>query len=232
MQKSLSVRTLGLAVVTQYGLDNGQSRQKKEKDPMIRLLPIIILLALVGMVACGTAPKPATQPTAPVLAPDAGTDSGGDLPQTTAVMTVTSPVFAEGEPIPSLYSCEGSYISPELHWTSSPTTTQSFVLIMTDPDAPFGTFTHWVLFDIPATTTMLAEDVSDVGIAGANGFGKVGYGGPCPPPDHDAHRYFFRLYALDTPSLGLDAGVQLEDVETAMAGHVLAEAALMGTFDR
>lgn len=105
---------------------------------------------------------------------------------------------------------------------------------MDDPDAPRGTFTHWVLYDIPAETTELGEHVGDgpVGLSGRNGFGRTGYGGPCPPPGDEAHRYRFTLHALDVPSLGLSKHATREEVEAAMAGHVKATSQLVGKYQR
>lgn len=144
---------------------------------------------------------------------------------------VESPAFANGEKIPQKYTCEGKDISPELGWEGAPSGTKSFVLIMDDPDAPRGTFVHWVLFDISATESGLAEG-SKQGKSGRNDFGRLGYGGPCPPKGHGVHRYFFKLYALDTPSLGLAEGVSKAEVEKAMKGHILAQAEMMGRYER
>jgi len=108
----------------------------------------------------------------------------------------------------------------------------SFALIVEDPDAPNGTFTHWVLFDIPGETRELPEGVSGIGVGGRNDFQHDHYGGPCPPPNHGAHRYYFRLSALDIESLGLKAGARRSEVEEKMQGHMLAETQLMGQFKR
>jgi Raf kinase inhibitor-like YbhB/YbcL family protein len=155
-------------------------------------------------------------------------------------LTFTSSPFASGDAIPREYSCEGDNISPGLRWTSAPDGTETLALIVDDPDAPGQTFTHWVLFNLPGDGTHLPRDV-DVGAEfagqeplpqeGANDFGNVGYGGPCPPPGDGAHRYFFRLYALDTV-LDLEQGATREQVTDAMDGHVLAETDLMGTYER
>ena len=144
---------------------------------------------------------------------------------------VESPAFSNGEKIPQKYTCEGKDISPELRWEGAPPGVKSFVLIVDDPDAPLGTFTHWVLFDIPAAESGLIEG-SKQGKPGRNDFGKLGYGGPCPPKGHGVHRYFFKLYALDIPSLGLEEGVSKAEVEAAMKGHILAQAETMGRYER
>ncbi len=144
---------------------------------------------------------------------------------------VESPAFSNGEKIPQKYTCEGKDISPELRWEGAPPGVKSFVLIVDDPDAPRGTFTHWVLFDIPAAESGLIEG-SKQGKPGRNDFGKLGYGGPCPPKGHGVHRYFFKLYALDIPSLGLKEGVSKAEVEAAMKGHILAQTETMGRYER
>jgi len=151
--------------------------------------------------------------------------------KTKTKMTLSSPSFTPGGLIDAHHTCEGRNVSPELRWTAVPDGARSFVLIVEDPDAPSGTFTHWVLFDIPGDTHSLPE-VADVGVAGRNDFQQVRYGGPCPPPKHGQHRYFFRLYALDVAGLGLPAGATREQVEASMEGHILGEAELMGRFAR
>lgn len=149
---------------------------------------------------------------------------------------ISSPSFSNGGKIPTRFTCDGTDVSPELTWTAPPTGTQSFTLIADDPDAPVGTWTHWVLFNLPAHTTALPEGVTKVdevpsgGRQGRNDFRKIGYGGPCPPPGKP-HRYFFKLYALDK-MLNLTPGARKQDVEQAMQGHILANAELMGTYQR
>jgi len=152
-------------------------------------------------------------------------------------MRLSSRSFQDQQAIPVRYTCDGADVSPHLAWSEAPTGTQSFVLIMDDPDAPVGTFTHWVVYDIPAHQTELPEDFpkqADVGgiRQGVNDFRRVGYGGPCPPRGHGRHRYFFKLYALDVPTLGLPGGALRTEVEARMRGHVLAEAQYMGTYER
>jgi Raf kinase inhibitor-like YbhB/YbcL family protein len=148
--------------------------------------------------------------------------------------TLSSPSFADGETIPAKHTCDGANQSPPLRWADSPAA-QSFVLIMDDPDAPGGTFTHWVLYDIPGTEHELPEGLSNVGALGTpgtNDFSKVGYGGPCPPRGHGAHRYFFTLSALDIATLQLPPEASRRDVEQAMRGHVIGQARLMGRYAR
>ena len=150
-------------------------------------------------------------------------------------LQLTSNAFAQGQPIPKKYSCKGEDVSPALAWTDPPAGTQSFALIMDDPDAPVGTWDHWILFDIPASARGLPHSfpadktLPDGSISGKNSWGKTGYGGPCPPSG--THRYYFKLYALDT-ILSLQSGASKAQVLDAMKGHVLAQAELMGTFSK
>jgi Raf kinase inhibitor-like YbhB/YbcL family protein len=145
------------------------------------------------------------------------------------ILTLTSPAFSEGNPIPSEYTCDADDIAPILHIKGAPEGTQSFALIMDDPDAPRpGGFLHWVLFNIPGDASQIGPTGS-IGVNGQNGWGREGYGGPCPPSGE--HRYYFRLYALDM-MLGLSAGATKDEVEQAMQGHILGEAQLMGRYQR
>jgi Raf kinase inhibitor-like YbhB/YbcL family protein len=150
-------------------------------------------------------------------------------------MEIKSSAFGSGEMIAAKYTCDGADFSPPLEWAGSPAGTRSFALICDDPDAPMGTWVHWVIYDIPPTATMLAEgitrqkDLPGGGTQGINDFRKIGYGGPCPPGG--THRYFFKLYALDT-MLGLKPGITKDQLLKAMRGHILAEAQLMGTYRR
>jgi Raf kinase inhibitor-like YbhB/YbcL family protein len=142
--------------------------------------------------------------------------------------------FPEGGTIPQLHTCEGADLSPALEWSGEPAGTQSFALIVDDPDAPVGTWNHWLLFDLAASVHSLAQGYKPghLGVSGANDFGKPGYGGPCPPKGHGPHRYFFKLYALQTPSLGLKAGVKRADLDKALKGRVLSETQYMGRYER
>jgi Raf kinase inhibitor-like YbhB/YbcL family protein len=154
----------------------------------------------------------------------------------TMALAISTPSFPNGGDIPRKFTCDGADVSPELSWSGAPSGTQSFTLIADDPDAPVGTWTHWVLFDLPATATSLAEGVSKVdeldsgGRQGRNDFRRIGYGGPCPPPGKP-HRYFFKLYALDR-KLSLKPGASKQEVEQAMQGHLLAQAEWMGKYRR
>jgi hypothetical protein len=151
-------------------------------------------------------------------------------------LTVTSAAFADGRAIPVKYTCQGRDLSPPLKWEGAPPNTKSFALICDDPDAPAGTWVHWVLYNLPPGTASLAENtpktaaLSNGAAQGVNSFGKIGYGGPCPPPG-GAHRYFFKLYALDTV-LAPKGRVNKEELLAAMRDHILAEGQLMGTYLR
>ncbi len=151
-------------------------------------------------------------------------------------ISISSSAFQNGGDIPRKFTCDGADVSPDLSWTNPPEGTQSFALIADDPDAPVGTWTHWVLFDLPASTRQLTENVSKVdelpssGRQGRNDFKRIGYGGPCPPAGKP-HRYFFKLYAVDR-KLDLKAGASKQEVEQALQGHTLAKAELMGKYKR
>jgi Raf kinase inhibitor-like YbhB/YbcL family protein len=148
---------------------------------------------------------------------------------------LTSSAFTQGNPIPAVYTCNGKNISPPLEWADSPSGTQGLALIVDDPDAPGGTWTHWVIYNLPASKISLDEGIHplerlpDGSLNGKNSWGKLGYGGPCPPSG--THRYFFKLYALDHP-LSLSPGASAAQLVKAMQGHILATAELMGTYRR
>lgn len=146
-----------------------------------------------------------------------------------------SAAFEEGAMIPKLYTCDGKDISPPLSWSGVPAGAKSIALIMDDPDAPRGTWVHWVLFNIPPDTKSLAENaprapsLPNGAKHGANSWPKLGYGGPCPPGG--THRYYFKAYALDT-ILALESGITKSQLLKAMEGHILAEGQLMGRYTR
>ncbi len=140
-----------------------------------------------------------------------------------------SSVFEPGGDIPTKYTCDGQDVSPPLEWNDTPNGTQSFALICDDPDAPRGTWSHWVLYNIPPTVTRLAEGVQETA-EGRNDFGNTGYGGPCPPRG-PAHRYYFRLYALDT-TLDLTPSTTRQQVLDRIQNHIVAQAELMGRYAR
>ena len=151
-------------------------------------------------------------------------------------LSITSTAFEDGKRIPKKYTCESDDISPALAWSDVPPEAKSLAIIMDDPDAPMGVFTHWVLFNVPSDLSSLdeaqatTERLGNGAIHGINDFGRTGYGGPCPPPG-PTHRYFFTIYALDT-SLSLKPRSTKQQVLAAIKGHVLAEARLVGTYSR
>jgi len=168
--------------------------------------------------------------------PDDSATESEDHGSSPDAFSIRAEAFNPGGDIPRKFSCQGSDTSPALVWTDPPAGTQSIVLIVDDPDAPAGTWVHWVLYDLPPSARRLREalpptaEVAGGGRQGANDFGKTGYGGPCPPPGKP-HRYFFKLYALDS-TLNLKAGATKADVEQAMKGHVLAKTEVMGRYAR
>ena len=145
-------------------------------------------------------------------------------------MTITSSEFTAGQPIPSTYTCQGKNTNPPLVIDSIPDQTQSLALIMDDPDAPSGTFTHWVTYNLPPGTTEITAHALPTGAAeGLNDSGGTDYVGPCPPSG--THRYYFRVWALDT-TLNLPAGASRKQVESAMTNHQIGHAELMGTYQK
>ncbi len=177
----------------------------------------VAFAALISACVTGNAPTPLPHSG---LAPD---------------FALTSSAFREGAAIPRKYSCDGENISPPLKWSGAPDYTKSFVLTMEDLDAPTGTlipwFTHWVVFDIPASQTQIAEGAKSVGKSGKNGRWQTGYTGPCPPFG-TTHRYRFTLSAIDNASLGLSDGASRMDVETATKGAPFVLTGLIGTYSR
>lgn len=151
--------------------------------------------------------------------------SNGDM-----AFTLSSRAFADGADVPARHTCDAEDLSPPLSWTGTPAGTRSFALIMDDPDAPRGTFTHWVMYNVPPDTTSFGEGATP-GTAGRNSFGRNGYGGPCPPPGDPPHRYRFSLYALDLSSVTLEMGTR-EELEGKMQTHILATALLVGRYQR
>ncbi len=145
-------------------------------------------------------------------------------------MKIVSGAFKNNQTIPTKYTCDGENVSPPLSFSDVSGNTKALALIMDDPDAPGGTWTHWTLWDIdPRTTKVEEKSIPKVAIEGTTSFGKSGYGGPCPPSGR--HRYFFTLYALDQ-ELDLKAETKVEDLQTAMQGHILATSQLIGLYSR
>ncbi|MCC6728984.1 MAG: YbhB/YbcL family Raf kinase inhibitor-like protein [Chthonomonadales bacterium] len=179
---------------------------------------------------------------AAAAAPLGGCSRGGDSPaappaiagpggRPAASLSVASSAFAGGEPIPAQYTCDGANVSPPLRWSGVPAKARSLALVCDDPDAPSGTWVHWVIYGVAPDAPGMPE-AAPVAAArqGVNDFGKVSYGGPCPPPG-DPHRYHFRLYALDE-ALSLRPGASRAELDGAMRGHVLAQGELIGTYGR
>lgn len=168
-----------------------------------------------------------------------GSPPGSSGPAVTATphaeqsMILTSAAFKEGKPIPRQYTCDGVNISPPLEWSGGPKSARTIALIADDPDAPGGVWTHWILYNLPADNIGFVENVPAAdtlnggGFQGQNDFGKIGYGGPCPPSG--THRYFFKVYAIDM-QLPLKPGATRKEVEKAIEGHVVGQAQLMGTY--
>jgi Raf kinase inhibitor-like YbhB/YbcL family protein len=186
------------------------------------LFGVLMLVLLIS--GCAELGSPTSAPT-----PDASARGGSAM-----AFELQSEAFGHEQPIPTRYTCDGDDISPPIAWSDSPDGTQSFALIADDPDAPAGTWVHWVVYNLPADTRSLASGIAgDADLPagaqhGRNGWGREEYGGPCPP--RGTHRYFFKLYALDT-TLNL-AGASKQQLVDAMEGHILAQTELMGTYTR
>jgi Raf kinase inhibitor-like YbhB/YbcL family protein len=196
---------------------------------------IFLCFLFISLAACASAPSTpiGDSASAEVILPtetQIPVDSTQEVPM---AFEISSSAFANGEAIPVDFTCDGSDISPALMWTEPPAGTQSFALVVDDPDAPMGTWVHWVIFNIPASIRGLKEgtptnsQLSDGSLQGKTSAGSTGYHGPCPPSG--THRYFFKLYALDT-MLSLSASAGKKDLLVAMEGHILANMELMGTF--
>ena len=191
----------------------------------------VVLLGLVmiaSLPACSnrsgsSAGKPSTQ------------NQNQDQSQNAKDIKLSSTAFKDGEAIPSQYTCDGVNVSPPLEWSGVPKSAKTVAIIADDPDAPAGTWVHWVLYNLPGENIGMVENLPATdnlkagGFQGKNDFEKIGYGGPCPPSG--THRYFFKIYALDI-DLPLKAGATKVEVDKAMAGHVVAQAQLMGTYRR
>jgi Raf kinase inhibitor-like YbhB/YbcL family protein len=193
---------------------------------MAKLAEGVLVVIALAAVACGAGANSTPQPGVPTA-----TGVGGKVMS----FAIGSSVFHNGEAIPSKYSCDGDNVSVPLQWADPPENARSFALIVDDPDAPSGTFVHWVIYNIPANARDLPEGVPIDGTLPdgsrncTNGAGKPGYMGPCPPSG--THHYHFKLYALDTV-LGLNPGVKKDQLLEAIKGHILAQAELVGTYSR
>ena len=174
--------------------------------------------------ACATRP-----PQSPATA------SGSPAAERNSSIQITSAAFKEGELIPRQYTCDGVNISPPLEWTGAPRSAKTIALVADDPDAPAGTWVHWVLYNLPAANIGMVEnlpateDLKAGGSQGKNDFGKIGYGGPCPPSG--THRYYFKIFAVDT-ELPLKGGASKAELLKALEGHVVGQGQLLGTYRR
>lgn len=190
---------------------------------------VVVLTAVLGVALGAAACGGATDGT-PTAAFEDSVEGEG------MALEVSSLVFEDQSPIPVDYTCDGDNVSPPIAWSGAPSDVRSFALICDDPDAPMGTWVHWVVYDIPSDETELPEAVPDLrelpsgAHHGRNDFKNLGYGGPCPPAGNP-HRYFFKLYALDK-MLQLEPGATKQEVREAMEGHVLDQAELVGTYQR
>lgn len=165
-------------------------------------------------------PTPVTPTATPTLTPTPAPTA------TPAPFILTSSAFADGASMPAKYTCDGENVSPPLSWVGVPRNAKSLVLMMEDPDAVVATFTHWILFDIPATSNGLVENVKGVGKNGLNSAKRITYVGPCHPAG--VHRFVFQLYALDLETLGLSEGISRTEIEKAMSGHIIAKLQIIG----
>jgi len=223
---TLTNRRIVICIHTQTS-NSRHVRQKQDfrqyhcrEDVMKRMDRVYVVICLV---------------TAVLVPPACGEPSQTERGTVKMTLKIESTAFDDGGMIPSKYTCEGTDISPSLTWGEPPEGTKSLALIADDPDAPAGTWVHWVVYNIPPDRRGLAENFPKSGspgdgiLQGTNDFGRTGYGGPCPPSG--THRYYFRLYALDTVP-GLGAGATKRQLLEAMKGHVLAEGQLMGKYRR
>ncbi len=193
-------------------------------------LSLVALLLLAITISTSGCNEPNGEGAAPTLTATPAGEGVQAMP-----FELTSTAFAAGQSIPRKYTCDEADISPPLEWSDAPRGTGSFALIADDPDAPGGTWVHWVLYNLPAETRALPEDIPpdselpDTSSHGKNSWGRLGYGGPCPPGG--THRYFFKLYALDSV-LDLNGGASKEQLLRAMEGHILSQTELMGSYSR
>ncbi len=202
------------------------------------VLYAVALLMMAGIViaAMQLFPVPPPLSSAPTFEPNVvaiPTSTSTFSVATSTIMELKSGIFREGSAIPEQYTCDGEDINPLLELKGVPETAKSLALTLLDPDATGGrTFTHWLIWNLPTDAAYIPDDGIPAGaVEGTNDFGRVGYGGPCPPKGAKAHRYVFTLYALDT-TLSLPEGASRSDLEAALQGHVIEEATLTGTYGR
>lgn len=182
---------------------------------------LIVMILLAAATGCGARNDPDNQ-----------MQGGGPVENLTITrLSLTSEAFQSGQPIPVQYTCDGADQSPPLAWSDPPAGTRSLALIVDDPDAPSGLFRHWGAYDIAPDTRSIPAGQT-IGKQAVNGFGKSGYGGPCPPKGHGPHHYHFKLYALDVDTLDLPSNSKIEEVESAAQRHTIGRGELIGTFER
>lgn len=179
----------------------------------------MLIILLIFIIGCSNNGKTAT--------PDINNEKNEGITNKVINMKLSSPDFKNNTMMPPELTCDGSDMSPELNIEDVPKNAKSLVLINDDPDAPVGTWDHWIIFNMPSTTEKIEKGQEPQGVGGKNSWGRAGYGGPCPPSG--VHRYFFKLYALDT-MLNLNEGATKKEIESAMHGHIIAKAELMGTY--
>lgn len=192
------------------------------KLPTSQKFVLLVCLTIVFGAGCLNTPSSETRPTMGQEQPNR-INFNQKIPN---IMQLTSPAFKNNEELPVKFTCDGAGLHPPLEFKDAPSDTQSFVLILEDPDAPSGTFDHWIVFNIPAQTTNLTDSP---GLSGKNSSGRTGYVGACPPSGQ--HRYIFHLYAVDT-MLNLKAGASRQEIEQAMSGHILGLAELQSVYQR
>lgn len=174
---------------------------------------VIVVLFVGALAACG------------------GDDADVTVPEAPMTITLRSPAFADGDTIPRVYTCDGDDVSPSLEWSGVPAATTELAVVVEDPDAPGGTFVHWVVWGLDAGLPGLGQGEVPAAREGRNDFGRAGWGGPCPPRGSDPHRYVFTLLALSEP-LAVEAGASADRVKRAAEGKVLAEGRLIGLYGR
>jgi Raf kinase inhibitor-like YbhB/YbcL family protein len=202
----------------QSGIAEVHQGEELRRISVITILVLFLLLFL----SCAGRQQQLPQPASPQK-------------QAQAEIKLTSSAFKNGEPIPRTYTCDGVNVSPPLEWSGVPRTAKTIAIVCDDPDAPGGTWAHWALYNLPADNiglvenTLATETLRAGGFQGKNDFGKIGYGGPCPPSG--THRYFFKIYALDS-ELPLKAGATKAELMKAMDDHVVLQGQLIGTYRR
>jgi Raf kinase inhibitor-like YbhB/YbcL family protein len=182
---------------------------------------IMIIAALAALASCGSGSNASNQA------------QGGNAVEnaTQRRLTLTSDAFHNGQPIPTVYSCDGANHSPAISWNEPPAGTKSFALVIDDPDAPKGTFRHWGVYNIPASARGIDQG-QHIGTEVNNDGGKPGYTGPCPPKGNGVHHYHFKLFALGVDRLDLSGDAKVADVEAAASSHAIAQGELIGTYER